>query len=80
MNGFKDSKVVRAGGATQVIDQRLEILDKLAKAFNTTHINVGIFMISNNLDKTPKLLSESNLFPRKLVMNIDTVKMQIDLY
>jgi hypothetical protein len=64
MNDFKDSKAIRVGGATQVIDQRLEISDMPAEAFSTTQTDVGIFMISNNPDRTPKLLSDSNLSPR----------------
>ncbi|KAH8954664.1 hypothetical protein BDL97_08G091600 [Sphagnum fallax] len=64
MNDFKDSKAIQVGGATQVIDQRLEISDMPAEAFSTTQTDVGIFMISNNPERTPKLLSDSNLSPR----------------
>lgn len=48
---FKASKAVRVGGAKQVTDQRLEMPShKSAKdrveAFQTTHSDVGLFMLS----------------------------------
>lgn len=47
---FKASKVVRVGGAKQIVDQRLELPGKKSgkdrvEAFRTTHSDVGLFMV-----------------------------------